>query len=204
GSIVRSCGVLNSAGPDPSLPNDRMYFPSFVNREMRATVLAGASGCWPEWPSAMKRSPFGATTMLHGSVSAPSCGWPATPGFPIVISTFPSWSNLTTVWPAGLASGNFVLSLIKTSHIDDPNTAFPVLVDAVREHEQPRAEALQDVAVGIELVDRRPARAGAAVVLERRGTGRNVGIGAAAVHHPERAAVVVDRYPVQRAPLVPL
>jgi hypothetical protein len=82
-----------------------------VKREMRATVSAGALGCWPEWPSAMKSSPFGATTMLHGSVSAPSCGWPATPGLPIVMRTFPSWSNFTTVWPAGFAFGFFCLSL---------------------------------------------------------------------------------------------
>ena len=58
----------------------------------------------------MKRSPLGATTMLHGSVSA-SGGLPATPGVPIVMRTLPSGSNFTTVWPAGLASGYFSFSL---------------------------------------------------------------------------------------------
>src|SRR5881394_357536 len=54
-------------------------------------------------------SPFGATTTAQGSVSARG-GSPATPGVPIVSSTRPSGSNLTTVWPAGLASGYFARS----------------------------------------------------------------------------------------------
>ena len=71
-----SCGVRNSAGPEPSLPNDRMNFPSFVKRETRATVSGDASGCCPLWPSVMKRSPFPAITMLFGSVNGPNTGAP--------------------------------------------------------------------------------------------------------------------------------
>jgi hypothetical protein len=59
-----------------------------------------------------ERSPLAATTMLQGSVSAPSCGLPATPGLPIVISTLPFGSNLTTVWPAGPALGFLACSLL--------------------------------------------------------------------------------------------
>ncbi len=58
---------------------------SLVNLEMRATVSGGAFGCCPLCPSAMKMSPFGATTMLVGSVSA-SGGLPATPGLPMLSS----------------------------------------------------------------------------------------------------------------------
>src|ERR1043165_3160705 len=45
---------------------------------------------------------------------------------------------------------------------------------------------------------------GSAAEREGRRARRNVGIGAATVHHPDGAAVVVDRDPVQRSPLVPL
>src|SRR5258706_7204285 len=50
--------------------------------------------------------PFGATHMLRGSSSA-SGGFPATPGFPSVSSTFPSGLNFTTVCPFPFASGLF-------------------------------------------------------------------------------------------------
>src|SRR5882672_10112698 len=105
-SSVRSCGVLNSPGPEPHLPNDPTNLPSFVNLEIRATVSGVAFSPCPECPSDTKMSPFGATTTLHGSFSA-SGGFPATPGLPKVSSTFPSGLNLTTVWPFSFASGLF-------------------------------------------------------------------------------------------------
>jgi len=94
--MVTSCGVRNSTGPVPSVPNDFTNLPSGVNLEIRATVAGVAVGCCPLCPSAMKISPFGATTMLVGSVSA-SGGLPATPGLPMVSNTLPSGLNLTTV-----------------------------------------------------------------------------------------------------------
>src|SRR5215472_4181482 len=60
---------------------------------MRALALA----CSP-WPSATKRSPFGATATSVGwsKVSKPG---PDTPALPRVIRTLPFWSNLKTCWP---------------------------------------------------------------------------------------------------------
>ena len=92
------------------------------------------------------------------------------------------------------------LARIHRAHVDHPDISFLVLGDLVREDEEARAEALDDVAVRVELMHRRPARAGAAVVLEGRLAWRHVGIRAAAVDDPERAAVVVDGDAVQRAP----
>src|SRR5882762_2128737 len=86
-----------------------MNVPSFVNREMRATVSGVAFSPCPEWPSATKISPFGATSTLHGSVRA-SGGFPAIPARPSVSSTFPSGLNFTTVWPLPIASGFFFSS----------------------------------------------------------------------------------------------
>ena len=93
-----------------------------------------------------------------------------------------------------------LLPRVHRAHVDHPDIAIAVDVDLVREDEQARAEALQDISIGIELVHRRPARAGAAVVLEGRFARRDVGVRAAAVHYPDRAAVVVDRDAVERAP----
>src|SRR5438309_4797438 len=93
-----------------------------------------------------------------------------------------------------------LLPRVHRAHVDHPDIAIAVDVDLVREDEQARAEALQDISIGIELVHRRPARARAAVVLEGRFARRDVGVRAAAVHYPDRAAVVVDRDAVERAP----
>lgn len=41
GSMVMSCGVLNSTRPEPSLPKDSINLPSLVNLEMRARVSEG-------------------------------------------------------------------------------------------------------------------------------------------------------------------
>src|SRR5882762_7994186 len=108
-SMAMSWGGRNSTGPDPHLPKDLMNVPSFVNREMRATVSGVAFSPCPEWPSATKISPFGATSTLHGSVRA-SGGFPAIPARPSVSSTFPSELNFTTVWPLPIASGFFFSS----------------------------------------------------------------------------------------------
>jgi hypothetical protein len=58
----------------------------------------------------MKRSPFGASTMLQGSVSEPCAGLPAMPGLPIVIRIRPSRSNFTAVCPAAGAFGYLAFS----------------------------------------------------------------------------------------------
>ena len=62
-----SCGVRNSPGPAPYFPNDLMNRPSLVKREMRATVPGTRLVPAPERPSAMRKSPFGGSTMLVGS-----------------------------------------------------------------------------------------------------------------------------------------
>src|SRR5258706_2336437 len=86
----------------------------------------------------------------------------------------------------GVAGGTRIgifglFSFIHAAHVDHPDVSLRVLVDLVREHEQPRAEALQDVPVRVELGHRLPARAGAAVVLERGLARRHVRVRAAAV-----------------------
>ena len=115
----------------------------------------------------MKRSPFGATTMLFGSVSA-SGGSPATPGLPIVSSTLPSGLNLVTVWPRAPTSPVLLaLALVGAAPVDHPHVAVAIDVDLVREDEHAGAEAPHELARGVELEHGVQLRAGAAVVLER-------------------------------------
>jgi len=134
----------------------------------------------------MKRSPLGATTMLHGSVSA-SGGLPAMPGVPIVMRTLPSGSNLTTCGPPVLRRDISASPSRSSRACRHPDVAIAVDVDLVREDEQARAEALQDVSIGVELVHRRPARAGAAVVLEGRCAGGTSGFA------PQRSTTQTER-----------
>src|SRR6266704_503910 len=160
-SRAMACGVSNSPGVVPFLPQVLMNFPSFENFTMRALES-------PPCPSATKMSPFGAVVTSDGrlKVSGPS---PATPALPSVSKTFPLALNLTTWWPL---------------------PSFPsasVHMDAVRKHEHPRAEGLEDPARWIQLDHGPHVRAGA-------------GIRAAPLENPD-VAVAID---VDRARLSPL
>src|ERR1700726_1866042 len=81
----------NSPGPEPWWPQVATNLPSREYLTIRSLVLS-------PWPSAMKISPFGATTTSDGPLSSLS-PLPATPGLPIVISRRPSGLSFSAVWP---------------------------------------------------------------------------------------------------------
>ena len=121
-----------------------MNLPSFENFTMRL---------FEPWPSAMKISPLGAVTTPAGALKWLS-SLPATPGSPSVIRTFPSGLNLRTTCPAFTPAFAAILTASSEAGVGRPHIALAVDVQAVRPDEHLRAEAFDDVALGVELVDR--------------------------------------------------
>src|SRR6202030_3724662 len=102
----------NSPCPEPWWPQVVMNLPSREYLTMRSLVLS-------PWPSAMKMSPFGATTTSDGPLSSLS-PLPATPGLPIVIITRPAGVNFIAVSPRPLPAWPSVTQTLPSLSVPRP------------------------------------------------------------------------------------
>src|SRR5215475_643076 len=93
-SIASACGVSNSPGAVPFLPQVLMNLPSLVNLTMRALVL-------PPCPSPTKTSPLGATRTDDGALNVSGAS-PGVPALPSVSRTLPSlpWASVAQTLPS--------------------------------------------------------------------------------------------------------